>query len=97
MLLYFKPESVLPDETGPIPGETAKGYINLSPDTTVSRPTERRLILETPDRDFIFVCPSKDNADAWAEAIKESLATLYQTTMEKMRENKRQTSRREKK
>jgi hypothetical protein len=53
MLLYYKPESVLPDESGPIPGETAKGYINLQPDMTVERPTERRLVLITPDRECV--------------------------------------------
>jgi hypothetical protein len=81
MLLYYKPDAVLPDESGPIPGETAKGYINLSSDTTVSRPTERRLILETPERAFVFVCPSKEEADGWAAAIKENLIVVVAATM----------------
>lgn len=90
MLLYYKPEAVLPDESGPIPGETAKGYINLSSDTTVSRPTERRLILETPERAFVFVCPSKEEADAWAVALKDSLAVVIATSMEDLKDaNKR--------
>eukprot|EP00041_Stephanoeca_diplocostata_P027251 m.747772 g.747772 ORF g.747772 m.747772 type:complete len:794 (+) comp23145_c1_seq2:308-2689(+) len=81
MLFYYKPDAVLPDESGVKPGVTATGYINLSAESKVGQPTERRILLEQPNRDFAFICPSRTSAKEWHDAIAINLRVIIQQTI----------------
>eukprot|EP00040_Diaphanoeca_grandis_P010994 m.56286 g.56286 ORF g.56286 m.56286 type:complete len:720 (+) comp22224_c0_seq1:474-2633(+) len=80
MLLYYKPEHVLPDESGVVPGATAAGYVNLAYDCKVSIPSSTRLCLEVADRAYFFICDTKEEALAWETDLSRNLQLIIAKT-----------------
>ena len=73
MLFYYKPDVVLPDDSGVIPGSTAAGYINLASQCKVSQPSKNRICLQAELRNYFFICDSTEEAAAWEADISKNL------------------------
>ena len=76
MLFYYKPDVVLPDDSGVIPGSTAAGYINLASQCKVSQPSKNRICLQAELRNYFFICESSEEAAAWEADISKNLAIV---------------------
>ena len=76
MLFYYKPDVVLPDDSGVVPGSTAAGYINLASQCKVSQPSKNRICLQAELRNYFFICESSEEAAAWEADISQNLAIV---------------------